>query len=276
AHAQDAAPATAPAQATTLDQVQVTGTRGTIQTSIDKKRDETVVSDVLSAEDIGDLPALSIGEAIETITGASTHREKGGASEISIRGLGPFLGSSTFNGREAPNGSGDRSVNFHQFPSELINNVHIYKTQRADFVEGGTAGTVNMETVKPLEYGKRTFQLDGRGTWQEYDDRLKDGDGVGWRGTASYIDQFAEDTWGIALGYAHSDNPIQENQVGLYEPWTTEHTDNGDRPGVAPGTLFSDGIKALRRTGNAKRDGYMATVQFRPSTQWTSTLAQFH
>ena len=79
AHAQDATPATAPAQATTLDQVQVTGTRGTIQTSIDKKREETVVSDVLSAEDIGDLPALSIGEAIETITGASTHREKGGS-----------------------------------------------------------------------------------------------------------------------------------------------------------------------------------------------------
>jgi len=179
-----------PAQATTLDQVQVTGVRGTIQTSIDKKREETVVSDVLAAEDIGDLPALSIGEAIETITGASTHREKGGASEISIRGLGPFLGSSTFNGREATNGSGDRSVNFNMFPAELINTVAIYKTQRADFVEGGVAGTVNMETVKPLEYGKRTIQVDGRGTWQDYDDRLKDKDGVGWRGTASYIDQF--------------------------------------------------------------------------------------
>ncbi|WP_258223685.1 TonB-dependent receptor plug domain-containing protein, partial [Stenotrophomonas sp. HMWF003] len=174
-YAQDAeAP---PAQPTTLDQVQVTGVRGTIQTSIDKKREETVVSDVLAAEDIGDLPALSIGEAIETITGASTHREKGGASEISIRGLGPFLGSSTFNGREATNGSGDRSVNFNQFPSELINSVAIYKTQRADFVEGGVAGTVNMETVKPLEYGKRTIQVDGRGTWQDYDDRLKDKDG---------------------------------------------------------------------------------------------------
>ena len=30
--------------------------------------------------------------------------------------------------------------------------------------------------------------------------------------------------------------PIQENQVGLYEPWTTEHTDKGDRPGVGAGT----------------------------------------
>ena len=34
---------------TTLDQVQVTGIRGSIQSSINKKRDSTVISDVLSA-----------------------------------------------------------------------------------------------------------------------------------------------------------------------------------------------------------------------------------
>lgn len=67
----------APEQApTTLDQVKVTGIRSSIQSSIDSKREQTVVADVLSAEDIGDLPALSIGEAIETITGAATHRER--------------------------------------------------------------------------------------------------------------------------------------------------------------------------------------------------------
>jgi len=40
--------------------------------------------------------------------------------------------------------------------------------------------------------------------------------------------------------------------------------------------VFSDGIKALRRTGNNERDGVMATVQFRPSNVWTSTLDAFH
>lgn len=184
-------PAPQPAQAESqVDEVVVTGIRGSIQSSIERKREATVVADILSAEDIGDLPALSIGEAIETITGASTHREKGGASEISIRGLGPFLGSATFNGREASNGSGDRSVNFNQFPSELISEVAVYKTQQADFIEGGVAGIVNMETVQPLDFGRRRIQVEARAIWADYDDRLIDPDGAGWRGTASYVDQY--------------------------------------------------------------------------------------
>ena len=78
-----------------------------------------------------------------------------GATEISIRGLGPFLSATTFNGREATNGSGDRSVNFSQFPSELMNKLAIYKTQDASLIEGGVAGLISLETLKPLEYGKR-------------------------------------------------------------------------------------------------------------------------
>jgi len=282
AHAQDAdAPASPPGQATTLDQVQVTGIRGTIQTSIDKKREETVVSDVLAADDIGDLPALSIGEAIETITGASTHREKGGASEISIRGLGPFLGSSTFNGREATNGSGDRSVNFNQFPSELINTVAIYKTQRADFVEGGVAGTINMETVKPLEYGKRTFQLDGRGTWQDYDDRLKDKDGVGWRGTASYIDQFDMGNagkLGVSIGVQALEGSNPEEMFSSSSTWVacdgrevvgatrncTQVNGNQVANGV-PYYLVPSSRIYRQFIEHDKRDSQFAALQWRPS-----------
>lgn len=70
------------------------------------------------------------------MTGAASTRDKTGASEISIRGLGAFLSSTHFNGREITNGSGDRSVNFNMFPAELINTVAIYKTQRADIIEG--------------------------------------------------------------------------------------------------------------------------------------------
>ncbi|WP_028920769.1 TonB-dependent receptor [Pseudoxanthomonas suwonensis] len=207
---------------TELDSVVVSGIRGSIQSSIDHKREASVISDAISSEDIGDLPALSIGEAIETITGASTHREKGGASEISIRGLGPFLGSATFNGREASNGSGDRSVNFNQFPSELINTVAIYKTQRADFIEGGVSGIINMETVKPLDFGKRRIQLEGRAIWADYDDRLDDSAGVGWRGTASYLDQFdlgGAGKLGISLGLQSLESTNPEELFSSSSTW---------------------------------------------------------
>ena len=75
----------------------------------------------------------------------------------------------------------------------------------------------------------------------------------------------------MAFGYSHSDTPIAENQVGLYEPWKTDA-----RPGLPAGTFATDGIKALRRTGNIKRDAVMATLQYRPSNAWNSTLDLFH
>ncbi|MBX2849453.1 MAG: TonB-dependent receptor plug domain-containing protein [Acidiferrobacterales bacterium] len=105
------------------EEITVTGTRQVIQNSIDQKRIETQIVDGLSADEIGDIPALSIGEALETITGASSHRENGGATEVSIRGLGPFLTNTVLNGRTATNGAGNRAVNFSIFPSELFNKI---------------------------------------------------------------------------------------------------------------------------------------------------------
>lgn len=217
--AQDAAPA-ATEPAPEESGIVVTGIRRTIQNSIETKRDSELVLDALSADEIGDLPALSIGEALETLTGAASHREQGGATEISIRGLGPFLGSTVVNGRAATNGSGDRSVNFSQFPSELFNQVGIYKTQSASMIEGGVAGQITLSTVRPIDYGKQRFQAELKGNYnpQNYDiaedQRFQD---LGYRATVSYIDQFqlGSGEVGISLGYSHNSqtNPEQEARV---------------------------------------------------------------
>lgn len=202
------------------DAIIVSGIRATIQSSIDEKRVATEVYDALSADEIGDLPALSIGEALETLTGAASHREQGGATEISIRGLGPYLGSTVINGRAASNGGGDRSVNFSQFPSELFNEVGIFKTQSAKMIEGGVAGQISMESVKPINFGKRRIQGELKANYNPQnfdiakDQRFQD---VGYRGTISYIDQFklGEGEVGISVGYSRNvaTNPEQEARV---------------------------------------------------------------
>ncbi|MDO6746422.1 TonB-dependent receptor [Gilvimarinus sp. 1_MG-2023] len=206
-----------------VEEVFVTGSRATIQTTIDIKRNSTTIVDGMSANDIGDMPALSIGEALENITGASSHRENGGATEISIRGLGPYLSATTFNGRTASNGSGDRSVNFSQFPSELINKLAIYKTQDASLIEGGVAGLIALETVKPLDYGKRRFQVEVKGGIQPNQqniDNSMSGD-IDVRGSASYVDQFEFDNGaalGISLGYEQSDISQPESEMRMSSP----------------------------------------------------------
>ncbi|MYF69817.1 MAG: TonB-dependent receptor plug domain-containing protein, partial [Proteobacteria bacterium] len=125
-----------------LEEIVVTGMRRTIQDSINLKRNSITIVDGLSADEIGALPALSIGEALETVTGAATHRENGGATEVAIRGLGPYLGTTTVNVRESTNGSGNRAVNFSIFPSELFNSIAIHKTQSASYIEGAVSGQV--------------------------------------------------------------------------------------------------------------------------------------
>mgnify|MGYP003384693088 CR=1 FL=1 len=193
-----------------IEVVEIVGTRRTIQDQIAIKREATTVVDGLSASDIGDLPALSIGEALETITGASSHRENGGATEISIRGLGPFLSATHINGREATNGSGDRSVNFSQFPSELMKKVAIYKTQDASMIEGGVAGVITLETLKPLEFAERRIQAEVKGNYNPDQANVENslqGD-LGYRGTLSYVDQFEFDNGqalGVSVGWQRQD-----------------------------------------------------------------------
>ncbi|MBL0768618.1 TonB-dependent receptor [Sphingopyxis sp. DHUNG17] len=213
-------PAVAQDDADDSDAIVVTGIRETIQNSINTKREETAIVDALSADDIGDLPALSVGQAIQTITGATTHREKGDASEIALRGLGPFLSNSTFNGRDASNGSGDRSVNFNQFPSELVNNIKIYKTQQASLIEGGVAGTIEIGTLRPLDFGKQRLQGEIKAQYNPYGDRIVGEGGIGWRGTLSYVDQFANDTIGIAIGVQRNDTNNPEETFAASTTWT--------------------------------------------------------
>ncbi|MEB1796769.1 TonB-dependent receptor [Xanthomonas campestris pv. campestris] len=281
AAAQTAAPSDAPASTeqnagpvTELDKVQVTGLRRAIEGAISVKRDSTSIVEAISAEDIGRLPDVSIAESLARLPGLAAQRVAGRAQVISVRGLSPDFSTTLLNGREVVSTGDNRSVEFDQYPSELVSGVTVYKTPDAGLVGQGLSGTVDMQTARPLSYNERVIAIGGRYQRNSLG-KAANVDPYGNRFNVSYIDQFADRTIGLTIGYAHTDMPIQENQVGLYEPWQQVNAQR-QRPGVADSVYFSDGIKALRRTGNQKRDGVMATLQYRPSNAWTSTLDAFH
>nr|WP_314468398.1 TonB-dependent receptor [uncultured Novosphingobium sp.] len=193
-----------PGQEPASGDILVTGVRETMQNSIETKRSADAIVDAISSKEIGELPGQSVGEVIATITGASIDRANYGPTEVSIRGLGSGLSMTTFNGREATNGSGDRAVNFGQFPAELFNAIKIYKTQQADLIEGGVAGLIELETRKPLDHKRRQIQAEIKGNMNPYQDRIDGESPYGYRVTASYIDQFnlgALGDMGISIGF---------------------------------------------------------------------------
>ncbi|QDH74537.1 TonB-dependent receptor [Brevundimonas sp. M20] len=286
AFAQDAQDAPVVTEDATLDEVVVTGTRRTMQSSIETKRQEATIVDALTADEIGDLPALSVGEAIETITGAASHREKGGASEIAIRGMGPFLGASTFNGREASNGSGDRSVNFNQFPSELINQIKVYKTQQANLIEGGVSGLVELGTLRPLDFNRRRIQIEGKVNYNPYEDRLLNQPSPGYRGTLSFVDQFdlgGLGKLGLSLGFQRNDVTNPEEVYNASSTWvacnaTTTQTGNCaevSRAQAAAGTPFylvPNSYIFRQIEEDDTRDAWFGAVQWRPNDRLNVNL----
>jgi iron complex outermembrane recepter protein len=264
-------PSTQPAvPADAAQTITVTGIRRGIENAINVKKNADGIVEAVSAEDIGKLPDVSIAESIARLPGLSAQRVAGRAQVISVRGLSPDFATTLLNGRELVSTGDNRSVEFDQYPSELLSGVTVYKTPDAGLIGQGLSGTLDMQTVRPLNFGNRVISLNARGSRNSLGSAAN-ADANGNRFSVSYIDQFADRTVGVTIGFAHQDTPTQENQVGLYEPWKVE-----TRPGVPAGTFITDGIKALRRTGYTKRDGLMGTIEFRPSKAWTSTLDLFY
>ncbi|HVQ33329.1 MAG TPA: TonB-dependent receptor plug domain-containing protein, partial [Lysobacter sp.] len=263
-------------QAQELETIQVVGIRAGIENSILTKRESTSIVESVSAEDIGKLPDISIAESIARLPGLAAQRVGGRAQVVSVRGLSPDFSTTLLNGREMVSTGDNRSVEFDQYPSELMSGVTVFKTPDAALTGQGLSGTIDMHTVRPLDFSKPVFAVSAR-----YQDNSLGSaasmDGSGNRINASYIDQYMGGTLGLAIGFSHADIPLQEEQTGLYEPWTRTDAANGvSRDGLPDGVYFMDGAKALRRTGYIRRNAVMTTLELRPYEGLTSTLDIFH
>ena len=262
----------------TLDKVQVTGIRGSIATSIDTKNESSSIVEAISAEDIGKLPDVSIAESIARLPGLAAQRVNGRAQVIAIRGLAPDFAATLLNGREQVTTGDNRGVEFDQYPSELINAVTVYKTPDAKLIGQGLSGTVDLQTIRPLEYGQRRIVINARGEKNSFG-RLNSGvsNSLGNRFSASYIDQFANNTVGIALGYAHLDSPFQEKH---YKAWwwggSADWFPADGIPGKPAGAEMLMGAEAWARSSDQIRDGLMGVFEYKPNENFHSILDLYY
>src|SRR3989344_5842197 len=182
--------------------------RTSLENSIAAKRESNFIVDIVTADDIAGLPDVSTAESLARLPGVTSQRTGGQASAINIRGLSQDLVSATLNGREQVATSGNRVIEFDQYPSELINQAAVYKTPLASHIEGGIAGKVELKTVRPLDNAdafKATVNL--RGLYNDRASESPDVSSYGYRVSGSVQAKLLDDTLGIALGYARLYQP---------------------------------------------------------------------
>ena len=289
-----------------VDEVVVTGIRATQRNSIAVKRETATIVDAIVNDEIGSLPDNSVGDTLERITGVTADRFKGNANELSVRGLGPTLSFSTFNGREVSTAGPDRSVAFQQFPSELVNGVLVYKSQQADFAEGGIAGVIDLRSIRPLEATPR-LQFEYRSVYQPKDDAILDRNGLGYRANISWTNRWLDTAigdLGLSIGYQHQDQAVPEDYYttnSAFIPCDTSATNPTLITGTAAqqtaaGTSFNCALRptlsAANQAGTTQgplyfgttsrtfrqintsetRDGLLGAIQWRPSERLDFTL----
>src|ERR1044072_2255605 len=157
-------------QADELDTVVVTGIRGSLQASMDIKKNSSGIVDAISAEDIGKFPDTNLAESLQRITGVSIDRVNGEGSQVTVRGFGPNFNLVTLNGRQLPAASvgtitgnptsagsqgNSRSFDFSTLAAEGVSGLEVYKTGNAATPSGGMGATINIRTIKPLEGGNK-------------------------------------------------------------------------------------------------------------------------
>jgi iron complex outermembrane receptor protein len=243
----------------------ITGFRAALQNSINKKKKADQIVESVSAEDIGKLPDASIGEAIARLPGLAAQTLNGRAEYLSIRGFGPDFSTTLLNGREQTSTGDNRAVEYDQYPSEIVNQVNVYKTPLASVIGQGIAGTVDLRTIRPLEYGKRVIAIGGRAVYPDMGKLNPDAKKYGYRVNGVFVDQFADGKVGVALAGSWTDEPYESKE---FNSWG--YADAGG------GNVVIGGEKPYSRSTELKRLGLAGTVEFKPTETITSTLDGFY
>ncbi len=248
----------------------VTGIRSAIESSLEAKRESTSIVEVISAEDVGKLPDLSIADALARLPGVTAQRVRGRSQQISIRGLGPDFSLALLNGREVVSAGNNRGIEFDQFPSELIAQGVVYKTAEASLAATGIAGAVDLRTIRPLDFKDTKLNVSARYVVNDSGELNPDFSNQGYRFFGSYIGQNDAGTVGWSIGVTHQSNPTQFLSRELKTNQNQVSTD-------ANGLIYpSDNPRQGAVSRDFERTSIAGALQFEPSDNFSLALDAFY
>jgi iron complex outermembrane receptor protein len=269
-----------------LQEIVVTGIRKSVELSLEAKRDSTEVTEVVTAEDIGKMWDKNVADSLARLPGITTSAagaNEGGFDEndrVSMRGTNPSLTQTLINGHGVAAGDWfvldqvqtvGRSVSYTLLPSEIVSKVVVEKSSSASLVEGGVAGSVDIITRKPLDFGKQ-FTLEAS-VGAVYADLPSKTDGQ-----YSALGAFKNDAnnFGVMVQLFSETRHLRRDGVEIlgYDtiaPGSAVATAHPDLSGVQYPTEIGAAFFTQRR----QKNGGLADIEFKPTDDLTLDLSGF-
>lgn len=146
------------AQEQALEEVTVTGIRGSLASALEEKRSSDNLVEIIQSEDVGKLPDQNLAEVLENVTGIQITRTAGVGTGVQIRGTN--ANRTEINGvSTVGSGSGRSGINFEDVSAAIIAAVEVTKAPDAKTIEGSVGGTINLRTIRPLDLEERVATI---------------------------------------------------------------------------------------------------------------------
>ncbi|HEY2037349.1 MAG TPA: TonB-dependent receptor [Steroidobacteraceae bacterium] len=153
----------AEASANQLQEIVVTGIRGSLQRGLEIKKQSLGVVDAMSAEQIGQFPDSDIGEAVARLPGVTVNRGSlnyvsaagaptatGRVQGVNVDGFGGSFNEVLVEGRQIASGNG-QTFNFSDFSSIYVGEIDVMKTPDLALSSGNIAATINVKFPNPFD-----------------------------------------------------------------------------------------------------------------------------
>jgi len=243
----------------------VTGFRSSLKASMLNKRESNIVSDGITAEDLGKFPDQNVAESLQRITGVSIDRSGGEGQLVSVRGFGPQFNMVTVNGRQMATENAGREFSFDTLAAELITGAEVYKSPTASMQEGGIGATINVKTARPFDFDG----FKGVGSVKGVYDGLTEETSPQVSGLIT--NTFMDNRLGVLISASHQESDTQTNmmETRYYRPGVNFTAQNGKEfSNVNVPQNFDIGVDEQART----RTSGTAVIQYAPNDDLTLTF----
>lgn len=243
-----------------VEEVIVTGIRASLNDSMEAKKAEDHVVEMISADNIGQLPNVSVAESLVRLPGINGARDRGNESLATVRGLGPRMTMGMVNGREIASSEPNRNVRWEVFPTEVVSTVKVYKSQSADLIAGGIAGTIDIGTVHPLDYTGPAIVASAAAVYYDEGDSIPDYDPMGMRFGGSWIGK-VNDNLAFALGGTFQNQKNAYPSMGSWGYTDSTNSQDVDGDGTIDPTPWGAATEVKQL--DQDRKGVMGAMQWR-------------
>ena len=209
--------ANASAEDDSVEVIMVTGTRASLASALDAKRESRSIMDGIASDGIGRMPDLNLAEALSRVTGVQLDYSGTGGErregQIAIRGLPNTFAKTQINGQTLATPNFNGGFSYGTFEADVVSAVNVIKSPMASYDDGGLSGIVDIRLLRPLEVQEDILTIETSVSYEESAEAFVPSVGV------TMAKKFLDDSFGVFLSskWAKQDFRTDSARINGYD-----------------------------------------------------------